>query len=244
MKTNRHFKILRFAICISSFLFINLSVRFCNAQSSFTYWDSIPVIQWGDTIAFPFAGGLNNPQFSSIDLNGDGIMDLFVFERSTNKVYTFINKGIAGKSSYVYAPQYRHCFPPHLNGWVLLRDYNCDGKNDIFTSLNNSFCVYRNDYSAIGGLQFTLVKSFSQNFCYIISADIPAVNDIDNDGDLDILTFNPPGTYMYYFKNLSKEIYGNCDSLQYVSQDSCWGSFAEDFFYCQMHLDSSCSQHP
>lgn len=217
-----------------------------SAQVPFTFWDSIPVVQWGDTLKYAFAGGFNNPQFSTIDLNGDGVEDLFVFERSTNKIYPFINTGLAGQSSYVYAPQYLKNFPPELNGWVLLRDYNCDGKKDIFTAKDNSFAVYRNDYSAGTGLRFTLAKVFDQNTFYIISADIPAISDVDDDGDLDLLTFDVPGMYMYYFKNLSKENYGTCDSLSFTLAEHCWGSFSENFFSCDILLGdtlSPCRMH-
>ena len=34
----------------------------------------------GEAFLFPWAGGLNSAQFSPIDLNLDGIEDLFVFE--------------------------------------------------------------------------------------------------------------------------------------------------------------------
>jgi hypothetical protein len=227
---------------IGFFLFIiHYSFFIAFSQAPFVYWDSIPVIQWSNTIKYPFAGGFNNPQFSTIDLNGDGIEDLFVFERSTNKVYTFLNTGVAGQPSYVYAPQYRKCFPAGLSGWVLLRDYNCDGKKDIFTSQNLSFAVYRNDYSVSNGLKFTLVKTFDATFCYIINADIPAIADMDNDGDLDILSFDPTGVYMSYYKNLSIDSFGTCDSLTFIHAEHCWGSFSEDFFTCSIYLADSTS---
>lgn len=217
-----------------------------SAQTPFTYWDSIPVIQWGDTIKYPFAGGFNNPQFSSIDLNGDGIQDLFVFDRSTNKVYTFLNTGTTGQSSYIYAPQYQKKFPSELSGWVLLKDYNCDGKTDIFTSRNNSFAVYRNDFTTGTGLSFSFVETFNQNLFYIIDVDIPAINDIDNDGDLDLLSFDPAGMYIYYLKNLSIENFGTCDSLTFVLAEHCWGSCSESFFTCDITLGDSltpCRMH-
>lgn len=235
-------KIIFRIICL---LFISLPGK-TFAQADFTYWDSIPVSQWGHNLLFPSAGGFNNPQFSTIDLNGDGIMDLFVFERSTNRVYTFLNAGIPGQPSYSYAPQYRNRFPEGLDGWVLLRDFNCDGKKDLFCSKNNSFAVYRNDYDSLNGLHFTFVTSFSQIPFYIIPADIPAITDIDDDNDLDIVTFDGSGVFMYLFKNLSEENYGTCDSLEFTIDQHCWGSFSENFFTCDVLLgdtNSPCISH-
>src|SRR4051812_8780602 len=56
-----------------------ITSRKVNAQS-FAPALSIPVTVNGNTLVNAWAGGLNSPQFSEIDLNGDGIKDLFVFE--------------------------------------------------------------------------------------------------------------------------------------------------------------------
>ena len=37
---------------------------------------------------------------------------------------------------------------PELVDWCLLRDYNCDGKPDIFTSFQNGIRVYTNTTEA------------------------------------------------------------------------------------------------
>src|ERR1017187_8531358 len=91
----------------------------------------------GDSLLNPWCGGWLNPQFSRIDLNGDGRMDLFVFEPGINglsgfgdnRVLTFLN---IGNGQYQYAPEYESYFP-HLLDWALLVDYNHDGKPDIFS---------------------------------------------------------------------------------------------------------------
>ena len=37
------------------------------------------------------SGGINSGQFSNIDLNLDGVMDVIVFDKSGNKLSPFIN---------------------------------------------------------------------------------------------------------------------------------------------------------
>ena len=85
------------------------------------------------------SGGINAGQFSNIDLNLDGIMDLIVFDKSGNKLSPFINDN----GTFIYAPKYRNNFPS-MHDWVLLTDYNCDGKNDIFTYSSGGMAVYLN----------------------------------------------------------------------------------------------------
>ena len=180
------------------------------------------------------SGGINAGQFSNIDLNLDGIMDLVVFDKSGNKLSPFINNN----GTFVYAPNYRENFP-EMHDWVILADYNCDGKNDIFTYSQGGTAIYKN--TSITELSFDLTTPVDTNGIsvlhsqqggwygnlYISSADIPAIADIDYDGDLDILTFSILGGFIEYHKNLSMETYGHCDSLNYELSESCWGLFYE-----------------
>ena len=51
------------------------------AQIQLVRYDSVAVSDGNEELKNPWAGGLNSPQFSQIDLNGDGIKDLVLFER-------------------------------------------------------------------------------------------------------------------------------------------------------------------
>jgi hypothetical protein len=62
---------------------------------------------------------------------------------------------------------------------------------------------------------------------FVTSAVYPGIYDVDNDGDLDILTFGVLGSFLGMHKNLSMEKYGNADSLDYEHTTYCWGHFAE-----------------
>ncbi len=77
---------------------------------------------------------------------------------------------------------------------MLLADYNCDGKKDIFTNTTFGLKVYKN--TTDGQLTFELQEDpllteigGSMVNLQVGSSDLPALSDIDGDGDLDILGF-------------------------------------------------------
>lgn len=227
------------------------------SQLQFIRTDSVTVLRAGDTLYNPWAGGMNFCQFSSIDVDLDGNDDLFIFDRSGNRISTFTNEGGPGETKFKHAPQYVEDFPV-LRSWVLLRDYNCDGMMDIFTfgaGPNGGFDVYENTSTIPSGLQFQLVVHLlkanmtpnSTNIwddIKVTAADVPCVRDVDNDGDLDILTFDPGGIYVEWFRNLSQENNGTCDSLTYRLESGCWGEFSEDNFNSAITLNSTCPPVP
>ena len=220
-----------------------------SAQLSFFRDSSVIVLNAsGDTLKNPWAGGFNSVQFSEIDLNLDGIKDLVVFDRTGDRISTYINSGTPNKVTYTHAPYYKQFFPKMIF-WMLLRDYNCDGKMDIFTYYSGGVRIYKNTSSST--LSFTLADSIllsnyqpdsAPNFIplYVSSADIPAIDDIDGDGDLDILTFSAAGSYVEYHKNLSIENYGTCDSLYYELRNKCWGFFKENPSNNSVTLHDTC----
>lgn len=229
------------------------------AQPYFRRYDSIQVNINGTYVAYPWAGGLNFIQASNIDLNGDGLQDLFIFDRTGNKIRTFINNGHFGTSSFTYAPQYEAMFP-YLHDWALLRDFDGDGKVDIFSdSEYGGIKLFKNVTQTGGNLQFVMYDTLlHSNYnpdsppnagcgalapcnLYVSQADIPAIVDIDGDGDLDILTFAITGNCIEYHQNQSMELYGNRDSLKFKMKNRGWGFASESPFSNLFVLhDSTC----
>mgnify|MGYP000238065635 FL=1 len=177
-------------------------------------------------------GGFNAPQFSEIDLDDDGVMDLFVFDRYQDTWRTFLYNSTS--SRYDYAPHYEQFFPREMQDFAILKDYNCDGKKDLFTFYQASFRVFKNVGSdspefiqVIDKLQSDY-GSVTTN-AFVLGGDVPAIVDEDADGDLDILTFgsvNSENTIEFH-RNLSMELYGTCDSLEFEVVTQCWGNVEE-----------------
>lgn len=188
----------------------------------------------------PWAGGLNAPQFSNADLNHDGLLDLVIFDRTGNRLLTYLNVN----STWQFAPEFARNFPDSLQHWVLLRDYNNDGAFDIFASSRPQkfgVMVYRgyfeNNELHFKRIHFTVgsepilyyLDDTSPNFLNLLvsSDDLPEFVDVNGDGDLDCLTFDPGGGYVDYFENLQKEKNLPVDSILLQQKDNCWGRFYE-----------------
>ena len=218
------------------FIFYSVSTF---SQLNFTRDTSVNVYENSIPLNNAWNGGVNSAQFSEIDLNLDGIKDIIIFDRSGNRLSPYLNVN----GNFVFSPEYRNLFPT-IESWILLVDYNCDGKQDIFTYQNAGISVYTN--TSTTSLSFTLATSSITNTnsgqgIYVSPMDLPAISDIDYDGDLDILTFDISGGFVHYFKNKSIENYGNCDYLEYSHHSGCWGDFYEglntyilDCFNCQL----------
>jgi hypothetical protein len=210
----------------------------------YPYDESVMVIEGGNSIRNPWSGGFNSAQYSTMDLNYDGLEDLVVFERTSNRLYTFIVKTENAQKIYVHEPRYEKLFPPMIS-WVLLVDYNKDGRKDIFTHANLGVMVYKNTsapdtitWQLMADPLYSQYSTYSSNI-YVNITDIPAIEDIDNDGDVDILNFNfYSGSNIEYHKNLSMETYGTSDSLKFRDIDDCWGGITEGT--CNYSFGSSC----
>lgn len=236
----------RSVIIILSFL-INGSI-FSQDFPSFP----IEVIEEGNMLDFAFAGGLNTPQFYNMDINRDGEQDLLIFDRAGGVIVPMIN--INGQ--YKYESNYVSNFPA-LRNWIVIKDYNNDGIEDIFCHPTvNSFSAIEVWTGKIenGELAYELKKfdQFSFDILYFIlggndvniyvpSSDIPQIVDIDNDGDLDVLSFEPGGSYVWYHRNMVVEEGLSLDTFSFIVEDQCWGKFFENDFSQSVSLSTNSS---
>lgn len=211
-------------------------------NGGYRYAQDIVISDNGLEIANGQAGGLNAPQFSSIDLNNDGTLDLLVYDRGAKVALTFINNGTANLVDYHFAPEYMPRFPQGNDNFMLARDYNCDGIEDLFFfdrafGSTGGIFVWKGGYDANDMIQFTPVVEemrynsvFGYQPIYIFNPDLPNISDMDGDGDMDIAAFTLDFTFVrhvYYYENQSDEQGHGCDSLIMELRHQCWGLFAE-----------------
>ena len=188
-------------------------------------WTAGPTVNAGGTnIPYPFMGGADLPQWSKVDLNLDGTEDLVAFDRQGGRWITFI----AENGTWVGKPEYASALPAVKN-WALFRDYNCDGKKDLFAYALGGIGVWENT-STTDSLSFTwaLTTNYlttsaggTTTNLYNFSSDIPAISDIDGDGDMDVLTFGQSATVNWH------EGLTAC-GLDLTLNTTCWGRFEEN----------------
>ena len=202
----------------------------------------IPILKNSNVLQLSAAGGMRSPQFSNIDFNNDKISDLFVFDRNGDQILPFVHVGAPGTTDYRYAPEYISQFPS-LKSWALLVDYNHDGLEDIFASGDVANCieVWRAKKSSDNRITYKKLRFNHSTFPNVLSflyggfytqvfvswLDIPAIIDMDGDGDLDIASFEAGGGQVVLYKNHSVEDNLGIDSLDYYPVDFCWGKFTE-----------------
>ncbi len=212
----------------------------------------VSIIVDGNELSNALAGGLNAPQLSEADLDDDGIMDLVIFDRIGNRILTFLNSGTGSENNYSYAPEFELNFPP-VQGWMLLRDYNGDGIKDIFAysdQIVSGVMVFDGEYEdgminfvrhyfdELLNIIFVPLQTGGSTQLYVSEIDIPAIDDIDCDGDLDIMTFSIGGGYIDWYKNVSVEEGYGMDSLHYELETNCWGGIFESGISNDLNLAS------
>lgn len=223
----------------------------CGTQCAMGQESSTWYNQKGTAYDSPLSGGFLAPQFSAFDLDQNGRHEIISFDRYSGIVQ------IWGLSDDELGYQLRSDIKiewPIINAWMLVRDFDRDGLPDIFTQGLHGIAVYRGIldgdqivFEALSGPSFiddSLIfhtRSGGTTNIYHAMTDIPVIEDLDGDGDLDILTFELSGSYLYYYENQA-ESSGN--EFDFVLRHNCWGYFVENQFSEEINLSDGVSECP
>ena len=77
---------------ICAFFIVLFVANLTKAQFNFSFKDSIPVRVFGEDLQFPWAGGLNNAQFSDLDFESYLKNSVFVIEWGSDFVNTLTDQ--------------------------------------------------------------------------------------------------------------------------------------------------------
>ncbi len=179
----------------------------------------------------PGAGGLNYALVNTIDLDLDKQNDLLVYDRIGQRILPFLARGLTGSKYYKYAPEYIEKFPKQAN-WILLKDYNCDAKKDIFYGSGSNVKVMTNiSQNELEFQPFFNGDNIESHYfsgtsaIYSSSVNLPAIGDVDGDNGIDFLTYEVSGNRIEYHKSLTP-----C-GIDFFEKELCWGHFTENGFY-------------
>jgi len=200
------------------------------------------------SLTMPMVGGLNSVHFQQMDLDLDGVLDLISFDSHGDRLKTYINKNISDSVAYEYAPQYELALPQFMC-WIQTYDYDGDGKKDIFSYVPAGIRVYRNTSTATllkfdevtYMLKYHSTAGFDENI-FVTSVDFPALQDVDYDGDMDILTFHILGSRVIWYRNYSIENGNFLPGLDFKIDTECYGDFAENDTSNALVLNINCSK--
>lgn len=179
----------------------------------------------GQVVPNGFSLGINSAQIQTIDLTGDGKEEWVVWDINSRQLQVFEKKG----EQFLIRPELSYFFPTEVSGFLILADFDRDGKKDLFTSTALGVKAFRN--TSLGTqVSWTLAQNFLRlegaNNIPANNLDTPLLQDVDGDGDLDLLLFNfAVGDYLEYYRNTSVERKGLADIDGFDFPVRHWGDF-------------------
>lgn len=218
---------LMFRTSLLLFLSLGLFIK-AHSQDIFQIESDIRVISTAEgELTMPFAGGINASQFQQFDMDGNGVEELVIWDINAGRIHAYEKTD----TGYLYFPGAEYYFPQDVNGFLLLADFDQDGKKDLFTGSPFGIKAYRNTSAGEGPFprwevaqEFLRLENGSNLTANIL--DVPLIEDLDGDGDLDVLTFNfATGDYLEYYRNTSVERNGQPGIDGFASAENRWGNF-------------------
>ncbi|MEY3647261.1 MAG: hypothetical protein RLZ13_143, partial [Bacteroidota bacterium] len=179
----------------------------------------------GQVLPNGFSLGINSAQIQTMDLTGDGKEEWVVWDINSRQLQVFEKTG----EQFRIRPELSYFFPSEISGFLLLIDFDRDGKKDLITSTPLGIRAYRNTASG-SQISWTLAQNFLRlegaNNIPANNLDTPLLQDLDGDGDLDLLLFNfAVGDYLEYYRNTSVERKGTPDIDGFAFPVRHWGNF-------------------
>jgi hypothetical protein len=180
-------------------LIIFLSCTSLYAQTFVQKFDGIPFqLPTGFSYA-PFNGGMNFGKIQFVDIDGDGLNDLFTYDIDTS-LYFYKNIGTATNPNYkLITTKFQNL---SFHNWFYFVDIDNDGDYDLFAGGEFQTIKFYRNTGSITVPNFVLeieeLRSNADSTIYSEANSVPVFCDIDNDGDYDFFTGTQIGAITFY----------------------------------------------
>lgn len=147
----------------------------------------------------PFNGGIEIPRYQFSDIDGDGDLDLFIFDKDTTLNF-YRNDGSASNHNFILITRRYHNL--NIKNWFHFADADGDNDKDFFCGGDSQHVRY---YKNIGSgtnpgfsFQSYALKTDLNQPILSEAASVPTFADMDADGDIDFFTGSSSGKITYY----------------------------------------------
>lgn len=210
--------------------------------------NNVPVFHGTRQLQNPFTGGMNSCLVNQIDLNNDKIKDLVVVHQvgvSAGRIQPYIQKA---NGDYIYAPRYEAFFPKKGHYIFTLHDLNEDSTEDLILQTESYFLIYYSKRTNDTTFQFDFYDSveftsydplYGRQQLLGLNKYLPVFEDLDSDGDKEIVYVNRTGNLLWYYKNYKKELALPANENMWKSDNKYYGLFCFADFY-PLKIKSGC----
>jgi hypothetical protein len=183
-------------------LLIIVGFNSSHAQTFQQKFDGINFNIHGNTSMAPFNGGMDNGRFQILDIDGDGLKDMFTFDDDTT-LYFYKNIGTASNAHFkLITTKYQGL---SIKNWFYFTDIDGDGLFDLYSGTTQQRIQFFKNTGNQTNPQFTLqvseVKTNTDSVIYTDANSSAVFADVDNDGDKDFFTGLSIGS-MRFFENI------------------------------------------
>lgn len=180
-------------------MIFNLSFANAFPQTLVQEITSIPVMEGGSSLTYPFLGGVYKPEIQFRDIDDDGDPDLFI-TRDDGRLMMMRNQGSAAVPNFVFETNFFEDLM--VEDWCKFVDIDADGDLDLYAHTGQrELKFYRNTGTAANpsfALILDPVLDLDNNPMVSDFLIIPFFADVDCDGDFDFFAGKESGTVTFY----------------------------------------------
>jgi len=185
------------------------TIAFAAAGASQTYVRDLDAMTFSrDSAAYlePLCGGMNAPMQQFHDIDGDGDLDLFVFDSDfyVERLF-FRNIGTAASPAFAFEPEGGFTGSA-FRFWFRFVDYDGDGTSELLTDDDTTGVrVWRNagtEHDPLWAVDLSGLVDTAGEKLFAGFGSLPGFADLDGDGLADYLSSNSADGSFNYYRNL------------------------------------------